>query len=89
MILDLHNHSIRSDDGKAKVENYCQWIRKRELGIDGFVLTEILDDDFEAANPVTYIDTYEREPAASGEAPETEEVDDAIREKLRSLGYIQ
>ena len=40
MILDLHNHSIRSDDGKAKVENYCQWIRKRELPIDGFVLTE-------------------------------------------------
>jgi predicted metal-dependent phosphoesterase TrpH len=40
MILDLHNHSVRSDDGKAKVENYCQWIRKRELPIDGFVLTE-------------------------------------------------
>ncbi len=57
--------------------------------LDGFVLTEILDDDFEAANPVTYVDTYEREPAASGEAPETEEVDDAIRERLRSLGYIQ
>ncbi len=57
--------------------------------MDGFVLTEILDDDFEAANPVTYIDTYERELAASGEAPETEEVDAAIREKLRSLGYIQ
>ncbi len=40
MILDLHNHSIKSDDGRAKVENYCQWIRKRELPIDGFVLTE-------------------------------------------------
>jgi predicted metal-dependent phosphoesterase TrpH len=40
VILDLHNHSIRSDDGKAKVENYCQWIRKREVPIDGFVLTE-------------------------------------------------
>ena len=57
--------------------------------MDGFVLTEILDDDFEAANPVTYIDTYEHEVAVSGEAPETEEVDDAIRERLRSLGYIQ
>jgi len=40
VILDLHNHSIASDDGKAKVENYCQWIRRRELKIDGFVLTE-------------------------------------------------
>ena len=40
MILDLHNHSIKSDDGRAKVENYCQWIHKRELAIDGFVLTE-------------------------------------------------
>ena len=40
MILDLHSHSIRSDDGRAKVENYCKWIRSRELPIDGFVLTE-------------------------------------------------
>ena len=40
MILDLHSHSIRSDDGRAKVENYCQWIRKRDLQLDGFVLTE-------------------------------------------------
>lgn len=40
MILDLHTHSIASDDGRAKVENYCQWIRKRELPLDGFVLTE-------------------------------------------------
>jgi predicted metal-dependent phosphoesterase TrpH len=40
MILDLHNHSVRSDDGKARVENYCQWIRRRGLPLDGFVLTE-------------------------------------------------
>jgi predicted metal-dependent phosphoesterase TrpH len=40
MILDLHNHSIRSDDGRAKVENYCQWIRRRGIPVDGFVLTE-------------------------------------------------
>ena len=40
MILDLHSHSIKSDDGRAKVENYCQWIRKKELPLDGFVLTE-------------------------------------------------
>ena len=40
MILDLHTHSIKSDDGMAKVENYCQWVSARQLPIDGFVLTE-------------------------------------------------
>jgi hypothetical protein len=40
MILDLHNHSIVSEDGRAKVENYCQWIRARNLPLDGFVLSE-------------------------------------------------
>ncbi len=40
MILDLHNHSIKSDDGRAKVENYCKWITKRGLDLDGFVLSE-------------------------------------------------
>jgi predicted metal-dependent phosphoesterase TrpH len=40
VLLDLHTHSIKSDDGRAKVENYCQWIRSRNLPIDGFVLTE-------------------------------------------------
>jgi predicted metal-dependent phosphoesterase TrpH len=40
VILDLHTHSIKSDDGRAKVQNYCQWIRAREIPIDGFVLTE-------------------------------------------------
>lgn len=40
MILDLHNHSIKSDDGRAKVENYCKWIRSKDIPIDGFALTE-------------------------------------------------
>ncbi|MEL7155370.1 MAG: PHP-associated domain-containing protein [Actinomycetota bacterium] len=40
MILDLHTHSVASDDGRAKVANYCQWIRKKEVPLDGFVLTE-------------------------------------------------
>lgn len=40
MILDLHSHSVASDDGRAKVENYCQWIARKALPIDGFVLTE-------------------------------------------------
>ena len=40
MILDLHNHSIKSDDGRAKVENYCKWIRSKDIPINGFALTE-------------------------------------------------
>lgn len=48
MILDLHNHSIKSDDGRARVENYCRWIRNRELPIDGFVLTEHRQFDAES-----------------------------------------
>jgi len=46
MILDLHSHSIVSDDGRAKVENYCQWIKRKEVPLDGFVLTEhrLFDD---------------------------------------------
>ena len=48
MILDLHTHSIKSDDGRAKVRNYCQWIRTRDLPIDGLVLTEHRQFDFES-----------------------------------------
>lgn len=48
MILDLHTHSIKSDDGRAKVNNYCQWIRTKEVPIDGFVLTEHRQFDFES-----------------------------------------
>ncbi len=48
MILDLHAHSVKSDDGRAKVRNYCQWIRARDIGIDGFVLTEHRQFDFES-----------------------------------------
>lgn len=48
MLLDLHTHSIKSDDGRAKVENYCQWIRSKSLPIDGFVLTEHRQFDFES-----------------------------------------
>ncbi len=48
VILDLHTHSIKSDDGRAKVQNYCQWIRSREIPIDGFVLTEHRQFDLES-----------------------------------------
>jgi predicted metal-dependent phosphoesterase TrpH len=48
MILDLHNHSVASDDARAKVENYCQWIARRELPLDGFVLSEHRQFDAES-----------------------------------------
>jgi predicted metal-dependent phosphoesterase TrpH len=48
VLLDLHTHSIKSDDGRAKVDNYCQWIRSKNLPIDGFVLTEHRQFDFES-----------------------------------------
>jgi histidinol phosphatase-like PHP family hydrolase len=48
VILDLHTHSIKSDDGRAKVQNYCQWIRTKNVPIDGFVLTEHRQFDFES-----------------------------------------
>ena len=47
-VLDLHTHSIKSDDGRAKVENYCKWIQKKELALDGFVLTEHRQFDAES-----------------------------------------
>ena len=48
MILDLHTHSVRSDDGRAKVDNYCQWIKRKELPLDGLVLTEHRQFDAES-----------------------------------------
>ncbi len=43
MFLDLHSHSVSSDDSRATVEQYVKWVqvlRKRGHTVDGFVLTE-------------------------------------------------
>lgn len=42
MILDLHTHSDASDDSRAPVEAYLQWLQRKRalLPIDGLVLTE-------------------------------------------------
>jgi predicted metal-dependent phosphoesterase TrpH len=43
MFLDLHTHSIASDDSRATVEQFVQWagvLRKKGRQLDGFVLTE-------------------------------------------------
>ena len=62
--------------------------------MDGFVLTEMLDEKLLEDNPVAYIDTYEKEDGGVGDESESEEpieseLDDAIKEELRSLGYIE
>ena len=41
--LDMHSHSVSSDDSRATVEQYLKWIqvlRRRGYRIDGIVLTE-------------------------------------------------
>ena len=43
MLLDLHTHSVASDDSRATVEQYIKWVnvlRRKCKSIDGFVLTE-------------------------------------------------
>ncbi len=51
MYLDLHSHSVSSDDSRATVEQYVKWIQvlrdKRGHTIDGFVLTEHRKFDFD------------------------------------------
>lgn len=49
--LDLHCHSVASDDSRATVEQYLKWInvlRKRGFTVDGIVLTEHRRFDFDA-----------------------------------------
>lgn len=50
MFIDLHTHSVSSDDSRAKVEQYVKWIgvlRRKGVVIDGFVLTEHRKFDFD------------------------------------------
>ena len=50
MLLDLHSHSVSSDDSRATVEQYVKWVqvlRKRGCVVDGFVLTEHRKFDFD------------------------------------------
>ncbi|NQW23419.1 MAG: PHP domain-containing protein [SAR202 cluster bacterium] len=50
MYLDMHSHSVSSDDSRATVEQYVKWIqvlRKRGHQVDGIVLTEHRKFDFD------------------------------------------
>jgi len=60
--------------------------------MDGFVLDGLIDDDRMEAAPVRYIDTYEVDSKFTGDlSPGSIEsaVDEEIKERLRSLGYIE
>ena len=49
MFIDLHTHSVSSDDARATVEQYVKWVgvlRRKGFRIDGFVLTEHRKFDF-------------------------------------------
>lgn len=50
MNLDLHTHSVSSDDSKATVEQFAKWtlfLRSEGFPMDGFVLTEHRKFDYE------------------------------------------
>ncbi len=50
MFIDLHTHSVSSDDSRATVEQYVKWVgvlRRKGHRIDGFVLTEHRKFDFD------------------------------------------
>ncbi len=62
--------------------------------MDGFVLEDALSPDLLRRNPVDYIDTYETSSYAprgeeGAEEPNPTAVDDEIKERLKSLGYIE
>jgi len=59
--------------------------------MDGFVLEDLIDDERLEATPVEYIDTYEINSRFTGDVSVTTEsaVDEEIKERLRSLGYIE
>ena len=43
MYIDMHSHSVSSDDSRATVEGYLKWVqvlRKRGYNLDAIVLTE-------------------------------------------------
>ena len=50
MYIDLHTHSVSSDDSRATVAQYVNWVgvlRRKGYQIDGFVLTEHRKFDFD------------------------------------------
>jgi len=57
--------------------------------LDGRPVTELFEDDNAAAHPVEWVPTYETGEARGNGAPMASPMDEGIKEKLRSLGYIE
>ncbi len=57
--------------------------------MDGRVLVEAIEPEFLARYPVTMIPSYEDGVTEDGAEPIESPVDDEVRERLRSLGYIE
>jgi arylsulfatase A-like enzyme len=58
--------------------------------MDGFVMADILDPDLLGSGSIAYVDSHER-PRDEQKQEESIEspVDDEIKERLKSLGYIE
>ncbi|MCD4690133.1 hypothetical protein K8S17_01585, partial [bacterium] len=58
--------------------------------MDGRVLTEAIEPEFLKRYPITSVPSYEEDLVADdGTEPLESPVDDEVRERLRSLGYIE
>lgn len=57
--------------------------------MDGRPMTDIFEQGFLEENPVRFVDTYETDGPRGDEAPMESPIDEGIKEKLRSLGYIE
>ncbi len=57
--------------------------------MDGRPLTDCFEETFLSGHPVVWIPTYETGEALGSEFPIESPIDEGIREKLRSLGYIE
>ena len=55
----------------------------------GRVVTDLLDPAFVASHPIRKIPTYETGQTGGDDRPIPSKMDEGIRERLRSLGYIQ
>ena len=56
---------------------------------DGRPAVEVFEESFLREHPVDYVDTYESGGPRGDEVPLESPIDEGIKEKLRSLGYIE
>lgn len=57
--------------------------------MDGRPIPDLFEPEFLEAHPIQYVDTHETSGARGDEVPLESPMDEGIKEKLRSLGYIE